>query len=123
MSILISETNNQPAILTVEQTVDRVNIKMLRQAANTFQYLSDIQKDGINTLWNNPRATPQQIIDGLGDKALKLFQFHGALTDLLVGMSVVDGISYTPSFPTNAFTIDPNTGKITVTEDPYVYTP
>lgn len=123
MSILIPETNNQPAIPTVEQTVNRVNIKMLRQAADTFQYLSDIQKDGINTLWNNPRATPQQIIDGLGDKALKLFQFHGALTDLLVGMSVADGISYTPSFPTNAFTIDPNTGKITVTEDPYVYTP
>lgn len=83
-----------------------------------FSELSKIQKDGIDLVWKNNQFTPQEIIDALGDDAIKIFQFHGGLTEYLVGIAKVDGIDYTPALPTNAFTV--KDGKITVLDEPYV---
>lgn len=85
----------------------------------TFRSLIRAQREGINAVWHNPRLTPQEIIDGLGDKAIKVFQFHGGLTDYIKTIAAADGVEVDLKYPTNAFTIDQD-GKITVTSDPYI---
>ena len=101
--------------------------ELLRNAVNeikslsqfTFKRLLDIQEKGINLLWNDGTLTPQEIIDELGEDALKTFQFHGALTDLLQSIMAQENLDIELAKPTNAFTVDLDTGTITVTDDPY----
>jgi hypothetical protein len=69
-------------------------------------------------VWHNRQFTPQQIIDSLGDDAVKIFDFHRGLTEYLVTVSFLDGVEYTPALHTNAFTVA--NGKITVLDTPYV---
>jgi hypothetical protein len=39
--------------------------------------------DGINLVWNNPKATPQQVCDELGTDAKEVFELHAALGQFL----------------------------------------
>lgn len=87
-------------------------------STQTFNNLERTQREGINVLWNDPDLTPQEILDGLGADAIKVFMFHSALTDLIVGLSQVDGIVPNIKLPTNEFTIVD--GKIVVGNGPYV---
>lgn len=88
-------------------------------AAQTYAQLSAIQKRGIQTLWHNPQATPQQVCDALGVDAAKVFAAHGALTDLIVSLATVDGITPDIALPTKKFTVNQN-GTITVGTEAYV---
>lgn len=115
MSILI----NSPIEKTKEEIIKSISNSIRLKSSKTYNDLVNIQKSGINMIWKNPNITPQEIIDGLGEDALKAFQFHGELTDMLVTISASANIEYVPALPTNAFTID-NVGKITVLGTPYI---
>lgn len=104
---------------TKEQLLENVKKKINIFSSRSFSELVKIQKEGIDLVWNNRQHTPQEIIDSLGDDAIKVFQFHGALTTLIATIAKMDGIEIELKYPTNAFTIS-NTGKITVTDQPYV---
>ena len=100
-----------------EQILAATANRIKQVSVKAFQDIVKIQKEGIDLVWSNPRLTPQEIIDALGEDAVKVFKFHGLLTDFLTDVAEQDGIDYTPAKPTNAFTITDTT--VTVTEDPY----
>lgn len=99
----------------LQRTTDR--IKGL--AKETYNQLVRTQRDGITILWENNNLTPQEIIDSLGDDALKVFKFHAALTELITVLSKIENVNVELKSPTKSFTIDSN-GKITVGDQPYV---
>ena len=115
MSIL----TQQPTQITNDQKLAMITNRIKSISARTYSDLVKVQKDGIESVWHNPQFTPQQIIDSLGDDAIKIFNFHGRLTDYLVDVSAVDNVSYTPALPTNSFVFNED-GSITVTDQPYV---
>lgn len=105
-----------PSVVAItERAVER--IKDLSKSA--FEDLVRVQREGIDSVWNHPTLTPQQIVDGLGDNALKVFQFHGGLTDYIKTIAAVDGVSVELKYPSNAFTVNED-GSITITSDPYI---
>ncbi len=115
MSILTSTPVNTP---TKEQELKQVSDRIKFLTSQTFKNLVDVQKNGINLVWNQRNLTPQEILDYLGEDAMKVFQFHGALTDLIVSIATSEGVSVDLKTPTNAFTVGQD-GKITVTDQPY----
>lgn len=101
-----------------EEVLKRVVHRIENVSRQAFSNLVKTQREGIDIVWNHPRLTPQEIVDELGERAAKVFQFHGALTEYIKAVSEIDGVQVDLKYPTNAFTID--NGVITVTEDPYV---
>lgn len=121
MSLLNSKPTSS---LTKAQKLTNAKNRILSFSVDNFNNLIKAQNDGIRLVWNNPELTPQEIIDKLGSDAIKIFQYHGALTELITQIAAVDGVDISSrlKYPTNAFTIDPQTGTITV--DPNTpYTP
>lgn len=122
MSNTLLQNNKLPAnplVPSKEKLVDITVSRIKNLSLETFKTLIKAQREGINDVWHNPKLTPQEVIDGLGDKAIKVFQFHGGLTDYIKAIAAADGVEVDVKYPTNAFTIDQD-GKITVTNDPYV---
>jgi hypothetical protein len=117
MSILTPQTPTEPS---KEAKLNMVVNRIKNISANSYNEMLNTQKRGIDILWNNHEFSPQEIIDALGENAIKVFQYHGALTEYLISLAESEGIEPDVKYPKNAFTIDPKTGKITVTEDPYV---
>ena len=115
MSILTAQ-QERPQV-TEEQLLKFANSQIKQFSANAYSELLEMQKRGVKLLWNNPRLTPQQIIDDLGESALKIFQMHGILTSALVQIAQIDGINADIALPTNTFEIV--NGKIVVSDDPY----
>jgi hypothetical protein len=68
-------------------------------------------------LWNDPTLKPQEIIDALGDDAVKIFQVHGILTDAIKQIAEISGVVPNIATPTNAFSIVDNV--ITVSNNLY----
>lgn len=97
------------------------HVEQIKQTSrNVYTLLSNIQKNGIKMVWHHDEFTPQEIIDAMGPDIISVFQYHGALTDYIVLLSQLEGLSPNIALPPNAFEINPQTGKITVTTDPYV---
>jgi len=118
MSILeITKPTTSPP--TKEQLLENIKKKINIFSSRSFSELVKIQKDGIDLVWNDRKFDPQEIVDSLGTDAIKIFQFHGALTEFITKVAQIDNVSVDLKYPTNAFTIDKN-GKITVTDQPYV---
>jgi hypothetical protein len=113
MSILTQTTQT----ISDSEKLKRITNTIKSVSSRTYNDLVRTQKTGIDMVWNNREFTPQQVIDALGDDALKIFDVHGKLTDYLVDISAIDRVEYTPAFPTNAFTVED--GVITVTNQPY----
>lgn len=114
MSILESLPTSQASReQKLRDAVDR--IKSL--SFHTFKQLIATQQEGIVLVWNNQDFTPQEIIDALGPDAIKIFQYHGIITEAIVGISTIDEIAPDILLPTNAFTVVDNT--ITVLDAPY----
>jgi hypothetical protein len=88
-------------------------------ADNSFRRICEVQKRGVDMVWKNPNFTPQEIIDALGQDAIKIFQYHGALTDYIVSVATTEGIAPDIKLPTNSFTVDLSAGSITVSNQPY----
>lgn len=120
MSLLhLPNTPEPPPTRPKEELLKETTHRIKTLSQFTFKELLNIQKKGIDLLWNNETLSPQEIIDELGENALKTFQFHGALSDLLQSIMTQEGIEYELTKPTNAFTVDTTTGKITVSDQPY----
>lgn len=118
MSILLPPLSAAPP--TKEEKLERLVLNIKQLSRDAYKTVSEVQKRGINMVWNHPSLTPQEIVDALGADAIKVFQYHGALTDYIVALSQAEGIQPDINLPSKAFVIDPQTGKITITEDPYV---
>lgn len=116
MSILLPQPRQEPTkdvILALQVN----NIKS--SAVNTYQILTNLQKQGISYIWNHLTLSPQEIVDSLGDDAVKIFQYHGKLTSLIEEIAISEGLVPDVRYPTNSFTIDSTTGKITISDQPY----
>lgn len=114
MSLLTKPT---PTQLTDEAKLQALTARVKDMSRQSYKNITDIQKRGIDMVWSNPNFTAQEIIDALGEDALKIFQYHGALTEYLVTIAQLEGIQPDIKLPKNAFTVSQTT--ITVTEDPY----
>lgn len=121
MTTLLAD--NTPPYIPAPPSADEMiasTVERIRDLTkNIFEELLKAQKKGIDLVWNTPGLTPQQVIDGLGSDALKIFQFHGELTDFIKAIASIDGLDVQLKYPTNAFTVD-ETGAIIVSTDPYV---
>jgi len=114
MSIL-TQTVQKPSD---SEKLEKISNIIKTSSARAYKELVQIQKTGIDYVWNNREFSPQQIIDALGDNAIKIFNIHGKLTEYLIEISAIDGVDYVPALPTNAFIVED--GKITVTDLPYI---
>jgi hypothetical protein len=112
-------TNTAPQPPSKEQVSERVQRRIQNLSRESFNQMINTQREGIDIVWNHPILTPQEVIDALGENAIKVFMFHRGLTDYILGVAAADNIQVDVKYPTNAVVIDPTTGKITVTEDPY----
>jgi hypothetical protein len=116
MSILINQPRPEP---TKEQKLAQIASRIKGSISSTYQTLTNLQKQGINSVWNHPTLTPQEIVDALGVDAVKIFQYHGKLTSLIEEIAQAEGVTPDVLYPKNAFTVNPTTGKITITDQPY----
>lgn len=107
-----------PITPTKEQQLANVTRQIKNLSKNCFEELLKIQSQGIKLVWNHYSLTPQEIIDALGEDAIKIFQFHGKMTDYINTIATIEGISVNLAYPKNSFTVDAQ-GKITVTDQPY----
>ena len=108
----------QPAEPTSQEVAERVAERIVNMSRETFNQLVRVQRQGITALWEQSKATPQEIIDALGENAVKVFSYHAKITDLVKELATDEGIDVDVKLPTNAFTIDLD-GTITVENTPY----
>jgi hypothetical protein len=114
MSILSKPT---PKIPTPEDKLRNIKHQIKNLSLNSYNQLCQTQKRGIDLVWHNREFTPQEIIDSLGEDAIKIFQYHGALTEYIVTLAVSEGLQPDIKLPTHAFTVQD--GTITVLDEPY----
>lgn len=99
-----------PAQLAVE--------RIQRITTETWAAMVRAQNDGIAAVWENDNCTPQEVCDELGEDAVAIFDYHAALTKLIVTQAAIDGITPPVKLPTHAFTRNPD-GTVTVLEGAY----
>jgi hypothetical protein len=116
MGLLTQEPPQEPSD---DILLSRLARRIKNMALDSYENLVSVQNQGIDIVWNHPRFEPQQIIDALGTNAVKVFQYHGQLTNYITQLATAEGIQPFVKFPTKAFTINPTTGKITVLDEPY----
>lgn len=108
----------EPQIETPAQAAKR---KLTGLSAFGWSIVLQSQQQGIEALWHDPNATPQEICDELGDKAVQVFDDHARLTDYIVAQLTSEGknpLDYI-ALPTFAFTRNQD-GTVTIGTDPYV---
>lgn len=118
MAILKNSTISTPQPPAKEILLRQKANRIMNITAETFNNIIHVQRQGIVQLWEDTNLTPQEIIDELGPNAIKIFQFHGALTQFIQTLAQIDEVTVELKQPTNAFTL--SGGVITVTEDPYI---
>jgi hypothetical protein len=106
MSIL-NPTSNTPA----QQAASQI-LAIPRMA---FQQLGTAGIRGYNLLWNNPRATPEDIFTALGTDAQKVLGFAGINITAVQSAAELDGISppAIPEIPSNYTLTMNDDGSIT----------
>lgn len=109
--------NSDKVSLTKTQKKKVATSKIRNLSKESYEELARIQKRGIRLLWKNPDLTPQEIVDGLGEDAAKVFQFHGVITKLITEIAASEGAKPDIDLPTNAFTIED--GVVTISDQPY----
>ena len=114
---LLTQKQTEP---TKAEKQARVAERILQSARQIYQQLVSSQQQGIQMLWQNGQGlTPQEVCDGLGADAAKVFELHGMMTNAIVQIATAGGIQPDITFPTNAFTINAD-GSVTVLETPYI---
>lgn len=124
MAILTDNKLEQTPQLTQEQQDALKNIRLqmtvndiLEIIRETFNRLVDVQRGGIDIVWNNPNLTAQEIVNALGDNAVKVFEFHGALTTFVQQLATAANVDVDLKTPTNAFSV--SSGNIVISDQPY----
>jgi hypothetical protein len=121
MPTLLNDNTLQqsPPQSTLTELTEGVVERITQITKDIFDELIKVQRQGIDLVWNHPVLTPQQVVDGLGSDALKVFQFHGGLTEYIKSVANIDGVTVDLKYPSNAFTVD-SSGNITISSDPYI---
>lgn len=112
MSILATDQE-----ITREEQLKQIASLIKKITPASYNELCEMQKRGVSLLWNNPHFTPQEIINEIGSDIIKIFQYHGLLTELIVTLAALEGIEPDIKLPTNAFTV--GTDTVTVLDQPY----
>lgn len=115
MSILGNNTLPQaPPLPNKEQMLKQVSNQIFSLAKQTFNNCVKAQRDGVNLVFEHPHLKPQEILDHLEDKALKVFQYHGGLTEFVAQIAQNDGaIVELKSIP-QSYTVNLSAGTITL---------
>ena len=116
MSILINQPRSEP---TKDMLLAQLANRIKTNVPSIYQTLTDLQKQGIDSVWNHYIFSPQEIVDALGVDVVKIFQYHGKLTSLIEEIASAENIEPDVNYPKNAFTVDSTTGKITISDQPY----
>lgn len=91
--------------------------KAALQVLNNVEMANSIMREAhfsaMAALWNNPDATPQEILAELGPKAAEVFQLSAALVQFLMTIDP----TFVPQVPPLPFTIHED-GTVTIDEDP-----
>ena len=104
---------------TTEQKVQRAVENIKRMAAQNYQMLVQAQRQGIQVVWENPQGlTPQQVVDGLGTSAVKIFDLHAQLTEAIIDIAAIDGVTPEIALPKKNFTRNSD-GTVTILESDY----
>ena len=104
--------------ISLAREASRLRAAVLADAREGYKRLCQIQKQGITRIWHHPRLSPQQAVDALGTDAARIFQAHGALTQVIAAVAALDGVQPDLLLPTHEFAANPD-GTITVGEGPY----
>jgi hypothetical protein len=112
---LLSQNQQEP---TKQELLARKAKRIKEFTRQGYRQILSIQQQGINMMWSDDDLTPQEIIDSIGAESIKVFQMHGALTDVIKTIASIDGHTPELALPANAFEIVD--GAIVVTQDPYV---
>lgn len=119
MNKILSDNILASQVSTPKETIVNVIAEQLSQMARqSFNSMVYTQRRGIDMVWDNPKVTPQEIFDILGDQGGKICNFHAALTQMIYAMAQLDGIQVDLKFPTHVMTVED--GVVTVTDTPYV---
>lgn len=92
--------------------LERVSKNLKSQAFNSFKQMILTYEDGLRRFWKNPRFTPQEISDELGNTAGELFRLHGLLYQTIKTANPDAVLTEVSSL--GAFTINED-GTVTVT--------
>jgi hypothetical protein len=109
---------SQAPVETKEAAAARLAAAVTASSRANYQQLCQIQKRGIDSIWNHPTLTPQEACNALGTGAKDLFIAHGILTSAIVNIAALAGVLPDIKPPTFAFTINPD-GTVTVSDLPY----
>ena len=92
--------------LTTENHAQEAANSLVKITKNTFDKIKISYSQGVQTFWNNPKATPQEIAEALGTNASEVFSLHYNLGALI---ATID-----PSFLENTASL---IGNFTQNED------
>ena len=109
---------------TAPTDADRIRDAIRALSRRTFGAMLDAQRQGIDLLWHGQSQglhalTAQQVCDGLGTEAVKVFDFHAALTEFVLTQAAADGVTVEVKWPTYAFTRNQDGTVAIDTETPY----
>ena len=115
MSILDNNTLPQsPPAPDKNQMLIQVSNRILNLVKQTFNNCVEAQRDGVNLVFKHPHLEPQEILDYLDDKALKVFQYHGGLTDFIAQIAQNDGVIVELKSIPQSYTVNLSAGTITL---------
>lgn len=72
--------------LTTEEEAEIVAGSLVKITKNTFDKIKVSYTQGVQMFWNNPKATPQEIADALGQDASEVFSLHYKLGELIASV-------------------------------------
>jgi superfamily II helicase len=115
MSILgNNKLPKEPQTPDKDQMLKEVSNQIFNMVKQTFNNCVQAQRDGVNLVFKHPHLKPQEILDHLDDKALKVFQYHGGLTDFLSQIAQNDGAILELNSIPQSYTANLSAGTITL---------
>jgi hypothetical protein len=93
---------------------ERIALEILKSTKRTYNMMVQAFNEGSKNFWNNPNASPQEIVDSLGSNAAEVFQLHSKLGQLLSEVkpeAISEGLSHVGNF------IYGDDGSITIMEN------
>lgn len=74
--------------LTTEEEAEIIAGSLVKITKNTFDKIKVSYTQGVQMFWNNPKATPQEIADALGQDASEVFSLHYKLGELIASVDL-----------------------------------
>lgn len=111
MSILTDNKIPSAPIVTPEmrqRRLESIADNIVNTTRETFNKLIQVQRRGIDLVWNNPNFTPQEILDELGDQAPAIFAMHRELSEFITDVAAANNVQVDLKQPTHNFTLSGN---------------